>query len=58
MGKKWNIEHRDLMNEFCRKYRKNHPDYVEKEKIRMAKAYMFRKEWQRLLDISLTPPEN
>ena len=56
MGKKWNIEHRDLMNECCRKYRKNHPEYVEKEKIRMAKAYMFRKEWRRLLDISLTPP--
>ena len=58
MGKKWNMEHKDLMNEHCRKYRKNHPEYVEKEKQRMAKAYLFRKEWKRLLDISLTPLEN
>jgi hypothetical protein len=52
------MEHKDLMNEHCRKYRKNHPKYVEKEKQRMAKAYLFRKEWKRLLVISLTPREN
>jgi hypothetical protein len=57
MGKQWNLEHRDLMLEYCRKYRNNHPEYVDKEKKRMAKAYMFRKEWQRLLNISLTPLE-
>lgn len=58
MGKKWDMEHRDLMNACCRKYRANHPEYKEKEKIRMAKAYLFRKEWKRFLNISLHLPEN
>ena len=58
MTKKWDMEHKDFLLEYKRKYRIEHPDYVAKEKLRMSKVNMFRKEWKRLLGISLTPLEN
>ena len=42
MTKKWDIEHRDFLNEYYRNYRKNHPEYVAKEKIRMKKLNDFK----------------
>jgi len=53
MTKKWDIEHRDFLNEYYRNYRKNHPEYVAKEKIRMKKLNDFKKEWKRFLSISI-----
>ena len=53
MPKKWDIEHRDFLNEYYRNYRKSHPEYVAKEKIRMKKLNDFKKEWKRFLSISI-----
>ena len=58
MTKKWDMEHKNFLLEYKRKYRIEHPGYVAKEKLRMSKVNMFRKEWKRLLGISLTLPGN
>ena len=53
MGKQWDIDHRKFLLEYKRKYRVDHPEFAERERKRMVKVNMFRKEWKRLLSISL-----
>ena len=44
--KKWSLKNREKMNAYMRKYRKEHPEYVERQRKRTHKpdSYIARKE--------------
>jgi oligoribonuclease (3'-5' exoribonuclease) len=52
--KKWDLEHKDFLLEYLKKYRKEHPEYVAREKVRTDKRYLYKKESLRLRRILMT----